>query len=612
MATSTSHHPEESFLCIRCQEHPGVVAAVEKQPQDGDGNDDDDDAPIVCCVCMGLWQLPCKEKLKMALKKACEPYGGMSANRFARLANHGPTATFAGDIALRYQYYKSRRRNNHKNNNNNKSELIATFQRDLKRHIYRQIDEIIQEEENQSKKVGGDADDDEDDADDDIVQPNPEVAQEEQGFLSIHILCLPPKDAPSILGDQANNQKTKRKSHRQRPFTTQGGDPRVNLEARLEAQGYQWISSLSVAQDNGVSLSQLSNLQPSPAMEYHAIVFRRPMFVYGCYTKSRRDVSQTPFVVMKDALTTSDGDTPENHKKRKTAETLGVTSVEEQICGPIETMVGISTLNNPPPRANNNNQKNNNNPPTGTLYGMIKFHGSGREDMDVRMLVRSDSPSCKGRPFCIQIIDALRPIHKEQQLTSLIHSINATETTNNDTKTIVGHPSQHNLQCFAYGQNPLGVGIAPDEFQMVPAHVFSGLQQSTESKVKHYGCYCWSQQVLSKDDDYNLQERLFGHISFPLTIHQKTPLRVLHRRSNLVRERQILQATAQYIDDHHLWLSLSTSAGTYVKEFVSGDLGRSQPSIASLLGCKTALIELDCEGIEMTTTTTEQDKSNTN
>jgi hypothetical protein len=224
------------------------------------------------------------------------------------------------------------------------------------------------------------------------------------------------------------------------------------------------------------------------------------------------------------------------------------------------------------------------------------------------MLVRSNSPTCKGRPFCIQIIDALRPIHTKQQLTSLIHTINATETTNNDIKMIVGHPSQHNLQCFSYGQNPLGVGIATDEFQMVPAQVFSGLQQSTESKVKHYGCYCWSQQVLSKDDDDNLQERLFGHISFPLTIHQKTPLRVLHRRSNLVRERQILQATAQYIDDHHFWLSLSTSAGTYVKEFVGGDLGRSQPSIASLLGCKTALIELDCEGIEMTSTT-EQDKS---
>ena len=36
-----------------------------------------------------------------------------------------------------------------------------------------------------------------------------------------------------------------------------------------------------------------------------------------------------------------------------------------------------------------------------------------------------------------------------------------------------------------------------------------------------------------------------------------------------------------------------------MKEFVHGDLGRTKPSMASLLKTKTNLLLLDCEGIEM-------------
>jgi hypothetical protein len=35
-----------------------------------------------------------------------------------------------------------------------------------------------------------------------------------------------------------------------------------------------------------------------------------------------------------------------------------------------------------------------------------------------------------------------------------------------------------------------------------------------------------------------------------------------------------------------------------VKEFVHGDLGRTIPSIGSLLGCKADILQLDCEGIQ--------------
>ena len=54
---------------------------------------------------------------------------------------------------------------------------------------------------------------------------------------------------------------------------------------------------------------------------------------------------------------------------------------------------------------------------------------------------------------------------------------------------------------------------------------------------------------------------------------------------------------ATRIDDHYFRLHLSTSAGTYVKEFVHGDCGRTVQSVSSLMACKTDILELDCEGI---------------
>jgi tRNA pseudouridine(54/55) synthase len=142
-----------------------------------------------------------------------------------------------------------------------------------------------------------------------------------------------------------------------------------------------------------------------------------------------------------------------------------------------------------------------------------------------------------------------------------------------------------------YGQNPLGVDIS-DCLSFAPSLAFKNLQGETEEKVKYYGCLCWSEQEISS------QEELVARLgSFPLQLKQKTPIRVLHRRSNAIRLRHVLTLSAKLIDKHHFRLNLSTDAGTYVKEFAHGDLGRTVPSVSSLLGCKTDILELDCEGI---------------
>lgn len=54
---------------------------------------------------------------------------------------------------------------------------------------------------------------------------------------------------------------------------------------------------------------------------------------------------------------------------------------------------------------------------------------------------------------------------------------------------------------------------------------------------------------------------------------------------------------ARRLNDHFLELRLSTQAGTYIKEFVHGDLGRTRPSLRTLLGSPADILQLDLEGL---------------
>ena len=47
-----------------------------------------------------------------------------------------------------------------------------------------------------------------------------------------------------------------------------------------------------------------------------------------------------------------------------------------------------------------------------------------------------------------------------------------------------------------------------------------------------------------------------------------------------------------------LLLDLTTQAGTYVKEFVHGDLGRTTPNVGALLGCEADILQLDVVGLQ--------------
>ena len=79
---------------------------------------------------------------------------------------------------------------------------------------------------------------------------------------------------------------------------------------------------------------------------------------------------------------------------------------------------------------------------------------------------------------------------------------------------------------------------------------------------------------------------------------QRTPERVAHRRADLVRRRTVFEVHRPVVEmmedgSREIEVTMRCESGTYVKETVHGDSGRTQPSIASLLKAKCEVIWLD-------------------
>ncbi|MDI6721708.1 MAG: tRNA pseudouridine(54/55) synthase Pus10, partial [Candidatus Aenigmarchaeota archaeon] len=76
-------------------------------------------------------------------------------------------------------------------------------------------------------------------------------------------------------------------------------------------------------------------------------------------------------------------------------------------------------------------------------------------------------------------------------------------------------------------------------------------------------------------------------------IRQKTPHRVLHRRADLLRKRKIRLLRAKYIDKNTFILTVRSESGLYIKELISGDEGRTSPSVSEILANECRCKELD-------------------
>jgi tRNA pseudouridine synthase 10 len=61
----------------------------------------------------------------------------------------------------------------------------------------------------------------------------------------------------------------------------------------------------------------------------------------------------------------------------------------------------------------------------------------------------------------------------------------------------------------------------------------------------------------------------------------------------MVRDKLIHCLKMHQVSKHSAVLEVWASAGTYIKEFVHGDLGRTIPSVGSLIGKEVDILQLD-------------------
>jgi tRNA pseudouridine synthase 10 len=82
-----------------------------------------------------------------------------------------------------------------------------------------------------------------------------------------------------------------------------------------------------------------------------------------------------------------------------------------------------------------------------------------------------------------------------------------------------------------------------------------------------------------------------------VALAQRTPLRVVNRRADLIRKRIVKRLDSIWIDKTHFKLIMTTQSGTYIKEFINGDEGRTQPSVSSMLNRKAKCADLTVTAI---------------
>ncbi len=179
------------------------------------------------------------------------------------------------------------------------------------------------------------------------------------------------------------------------------------------------------------------------------------------------------------------------------------------------------------------------------------FHGMGREDIDACMLGN-------GRPFVLEIS---QPKHRYIDLDELERRANQTDM------------------------------AAFNSLKFVQREAVERYKAAASDKVYHVH--------VKAEGKVNKEELVKVALSFKdVNIDQRTPRRVEHRRADLVRKRKIHWCQAEWASDDSFDLELETDSGTYVKEFVSGDEGRSVPSFSERLGIQCKVETLDVLAIK--------------
>jgi tRNA pseudouridine synthase 10 len=185
------------------------------------------------------------------------------------------------------------------------------------------------------------------------------------------------------------------------------------------------------------------------------------------------------------------------------------------------------------------------------------FHGAGREDVDALMLG-------SGRPFVIEV--------KEPR-----------------TRDVDPERLEEEINEFAEGK------VEVENLRLATHDMVERVKGHDASKT--YRMAVEFDEAVSAAELDEALAALDG-----ATIHQDTPQRVSHRRADITRTREVYEIDGELdgeSPDTNATIEVHGEGGLYVKELVSGDEGRTDPSLSGLLetgAVVTALDVLDVEG----------------
>ncbi len=177
------------------------------------------------------------------------------------------------------------------------------------------------------------------------------------------------------------------------------------------------------------------------------------------------------------------------------------------------------------------------------------FHAAGREDINARMLGH-------GRPF---VIEVKKPKKRFIDLHDLAETIN---------KQAQGKVKVLKLR---FGDR--------DTVRKL---------KKTESSEKVYRAVVQFDRAVSDQELETLEKTLTSTV-----IRQQTPLRVLHRRADRVREKYIYKANVKRLMPNRMEIRVHCQGGLYIKELITGDEGRTNPNVTDIVSAKAEPLELD-------------------
>jgi len=177
------------------------------------------------------------------------------------------------------------------------------------------------------------------------------------------------------------------------------------------------------------------------------------------------------------------------------------------------------------------------------------FHASGREDIDARMLG-------SGRPF---VVEVSKPRKRFLDLRKLKEIIN------------VAAADKVEVSSLRFSNK--------DDVRRL---------KKAESAQKEYRVLVEFESDVPEDGLRLVAKKLSN-----AAIKQQTPLRVLHRRADLTREKYIYGVKVKKVSPKRAEMQIRCQGGLYVKELVSGDEGRTVPSVSELLGNRAKPLKLD-------------------